>query len=190
MEMLRSFIAVEIPENVKSRMAEARNAFRPLDPYIRWVRAEGVHLTLKFLGDIDPAQVAPVSASIEQAVKDMRHFTVKISGAGVFPNLKYPRVLWVGIVQGGSELSAIYQNLEGLLKELGFEPESRPFQPHLTLGRFRDGRQAGRLLTQEMLQKGGAWEESFTVSQVRLMRSQLHPSGAIYTVLKECTLSG
>lgn len=189
MENIRTFIAVEIPENVKSRMAEARKACRLLDPYTRWVRIEGIHLTLKFLGNIELSQVEPVSDCIHEAVKGVKPFTVKIGGAGVFPNPRYPRVLWIGITEGLEQLSNIYEVLEDELKWLGFEPESRPFHPHLTLGRFRDGRKAGRALKQEMLEKAAPWEESFTVEGVNLIRSQLHPSGAVYTVLKECPLS-
>ncbi len=190
MESIRSFISVEIPEKVKSRMLEVKKELVPLTPYIRWVRPESMHLTLKFLGDIDPSQVEPVSACIEEVVKGVWPFEVKVGGAGVFPNSRYPRVLWIGIVEGQEQLSSICRGLEEGLKKQGFKPESRPFRPHLTLGRFKDGRKAGRALSREMLEQAATWEEGFAVNGVKLMRSQLHPSGAIYTVLKECTLSG
>lgn len=188
MQNIRSFISVEVPEKVKSRMMEVKKELAPLDPYIRWVRPEGIHLTLKFLGNIDPSQEEAVSTCIKGVVKDVRPFAVKLSGAGVFPNNRYPRVLWIGIIEGQEQLSSIYQGLEEGLKRQGFKPESRPFRPHLTLGRFRDGGKAGRVLSQEMLERAAAWEESFTVDEVKLMRSQLHPSGAVYTVLKACPL--
>jgi 2'-5' RNA ligase len=189
MDKIRSFIAVEVPDEVKSLMAETKACFHPLDPHIRWVKIEGVHLTLKFLGNIERSQIEPISECLREAVAGQRPFEVRAEGAGVFPNMRYPRVLWVGLSEGLDELSSIHDKLEEKLAGLGFEPESRPFNPHLTLGRFRDGRRAGRAISLEMFDKAAQLAESFMVHRVLLMRSQLYPAGAVYTVLKEQMLS-
>ena len=189
-EKIRSFIAVKVPQNVKSLMTDAMAAFHDLDPYVRWVKIEGVHLTLKFLGNIETSQMEPVSECINEAVEGQRPFRVTVGGTGVFPNIRNPRVLWIGLSEDRDELSLIYEKLESKLKGLGFEPETRPFNPHLTLGRFRDSRKGGRVINGEMLEKAAPGPESFMVDRVFLMRSRLHPAGAKYTVLKEQMLSG
>lgn len=190
LESIRSFIAVELPPRVKSGLLEARNIFDALDRHVRWVRPEGMHLTLKFLGNIEPKQVDPVSARIEEAVNEMGPFQVTVQGAGVFPNLRNPRVLWVGLTEGQEYLSTIYKNLQKGLKREGFKPESRPYRPHLTLGRFRDGRKAGGILDEGLLESAAHLKESFTVDRINLIRSQLNPSGAVYTLLSEHPLIG
>lgn len=182
-ETLRLFIAVELPEVVVRHIGQVIGRLRQQDlPGIRWVRPEGVHLTLKFLGNVPESHVQAIAEAMGWAVAGVAPFVLHVRGVGVFPHLRAPRVLWVGVQGDLERLVQLHQRLEEALEAQGFTKEQRAFSPHLTLGRVR-----GRLLppeiqrlaqTMESLREIGPVELS--VTGLSLMESRLTAEGAIY----------
>lgn len=207
---LRSFIAIHCPAEVKEALVQAQKELkqvlegRPqgssggrggkgavLD--VGWTRPEGIHLTLKFLGEVEESEVPRLAEVLRLAASPVASFPVTVEGVGVFPGLHAPRVLWVGI-RSEASLSELQRRIEQGLEGLGFGHESRPFRPHLTLGRFRPrGGPRGFLAARPALEKWLAENEKrscgrFQVRQVFLMKSDLKPGGAVYTSLAEAAL--
>ena len=186
-EKIRAFIAIEVPEPVLRAIATAQDTFRGSGLKIRWVRKEGIHLTLKFLGDIDTDDVDKIRAAMERAAKTFSPFTVRGEGIGVFPDLKRPRVVWVGVSGDVEVIRALQGDLETQLSSLGFQKERRPFKGHLTLGRVKD--RLDRMKLSEALERLKDFRtEFFTAQSVVLFQSDLRPSGAVYSRLAEVVL--
>ena len=181
----RCFIAIDIPDAIKSKLSALQNSLKRLGASISWTRSEGIHLTLKFLGDVDQVAIPDVIKSMEAAVSDSGSFTVTVEGVGCFPSPHRARVLWVGL-DGGEPLVALQKLVEDAMDPLGFPKEERRFHPHLTLGRVRNPHGVDRVV-QEM-QRSGFPKQEFTASGVRLMKSDLQPSGAVYTMLHSSRL--
>jgi len=185
-EEIRSFIAIELPEEVKRGLARLRSELETSEhPFVKWVGSGGIHLTLKFLGNIPFKQVAEVTEAMKEATQGIPPFRLEISGLGAFPNLKQPRVLWVGIGGEVDKLSRLQQNIDSALARLGFAPEERPFTAHLTLARIRQGASPGERKSFGELVVSTSFESKYRVAveAISLMRSQLTPAGAIYTCL-------
>ena len=190
-EQVRSFIAIELPEEVRQRLARLRNELeRDEHRFVKWVNPEGVHLTLKFLGNIPATRVKEVARAMEGATQGISPFHLQISGLGVFPSLTQVRVFWVGVGGEMDKLSRLQQNIDSALGALGFAREERSFVPHLTLARIRQGaspadrRSFGALVDSVVLER----EYHVEVESVNLMRSQLTPVGAVYTRLSVAKL--
>lgn len=184
MDDIRSFIAIELPQPLKSRVDEVQRELRRTDADVKWVRPEGIHLTLKFLGSISRDDVERISQSIAPAIAGWEPFEVRVQGMGCFPNPRNPRVVWLGMDRGKENLISLQQAVEKRMAELSFPPEGRPFSPHLTLGRVRSPRGKGGLA--QAIEKHRETEVgTFQVREVFLFRSELRPSGAVYTKLKE-----
>ena len=184
MDDIRSFIAVEVPQAVKSRMDELQREIRRTEADVKWVRPEGIHLTLKFLGSIRQDDVERISQSIAPTIAGWEPFEVRVQGMGCFPNPRNPRVVWLGMDRGKETLTSLQQAVEKKMAELSFPPEDRPFSPHLTLGRVRSARGKGGL-ARAIEKHREAEVGTFQVREVFLFRSELHPSGAVYTKLGE-----
>jgi len=185
-EQIRSFIAIELPEEAKEGLARLRKALeRNEHKFVKWVDPGGIHLTLKFLGNIPAKQVTEITKAIEEAAQGISPFHLEISGLGAFPNLKQARVFWVGISGELDKLSRLQQNIDSALAALGFAKEERPFVPHLTLARIREGASPPERRSFGELVGSTIFEDKYhvEVEAVRLMRSQLMPAGAIYTCL-------
>jgi 2'-5' RNA ligase len=183
MEEIRSFIAIEIPQPLKARLGELQRELRRTEADVRWVRPEGVHLTLKFLGSVSTEVLEKLFLAIAPVVEAWSPFDLRIHGLGCFPSIRNARVLWVGIAQGGAEASSLQKAVEDKSAELGLQPEARPFQPHLTLGRVRSPK--GRDLLAEAIESHKDAEVgTFRASEVYLFKSELRPSGAVYTKLQ------
>jgi len=178
----RSFIAVDLSGEIRQAVAAVQNELRRATKDVRWVASHGIHLTLKFLGDIDPAFVETIAARMHEAVDGIRPFPVTIRGIGGFPNLRNPRVLWVGVQDQSEFLHTVHTRLEQGLMGVGFEPENRPFHPHLTLGRVKIRQVRGPFseLAETMKNR---YLGDLTIDEIILFRSQLKPSGAEYTKL-------
>ncbi|MDP2840106.1 MAG: RNA 2',3'-cyclic phosphodiesterase, partial [Syntrophales bacterium] len=156
---------------------------------LRWIRPEGIHLTLKFFGDVPENAVADISAVAGPAAAAVGPFELAIGGAGVFPDPIRPRVVWLGMNGEVARLVAFQQRLERALGETGFPPEERPFRPHLTLGRVKSPK--GLTGIAEALEKGETVTTgSFTASGISLFQSDLTPRGAVYTRLAEYPFAG
>jgi 2'-5' RNA ligase len=183
---LRSFIAIELPETVKKALAEFQQELGKCGADVRWIRSENIHLTLKFLGNIEEDKADIIAERLKGTCKGHSGFKVNISGTGVFPNKRSPRVLWAGISLN-EEIVTLQEGIEDAMASLGFEREKRRFSPHLTLGRLRSSR--GK---QAVLDKMDAYRENIfgimDVDSVLLMRSDLGPSGAKHTKIAVCDL--
>ncbi len=151
---------------------------------------EGIHLTLKFLGNISAQKVTDITRVMEQASQGVSPFQLQITEVGAFPNMRRPRVLWVGIKGEVDKLIAWQQRIDNGLVPLGFAKEARPFTPHLTLARLRENCSPGdRLHFGEMVARSHVEVDyNFTVNSLNLMRSQLFPAGAVYSRLAEVKL--
>ena len=196
MEQIRSFIAIELPNEVKSALAELQAGLQTdKQPSVKWADPYGIHLTLKFLGDIAAAKISDITSAIEEASREIAPFSLEVKGLGVFPNFKRVRVVWVGVGGDISRLKLLQQRIESNLVPLGFARESRPFTPHLTLARAREKIAPAEQQHFGQLIAGAGFEAAhqFTVGSINLMRSQLTREGAIYrqltTVSLEKTLS-
>jgi 2'-5' RNA ligase len=189
MEGIRSFIAIEVPQPLQARLGEVQRELRRTEADVKWVRPEGVHLTLKFLGSVSAEVLEKLSLAIAPVVAAKSPFDLRIHGLGCFPSSRNPRVLWVGIAQGGAETSALQKAVEDKSAELGLQPEARPFQPHLTLGRVRSPKGRG-LLAEAIENHKDAEVGTFRASEVYLFKSELRPSGAVYTKLQTFRMEG
>ncbi|MDE3018842.1 MAG: RNA 2',3'-cyclic phosphodiesterase [Nitrospirota bacterium] len=200
--MIRAFLAVELPVEIRQALAlvqtDVKNRIsRELSPRMRlqWVRPESVHLTVKFLGDIQETQVHDLQSVVGEALRSVAPFSIEVAGLGVFPDMHAPRVLWVGLVGragiGGppTALLQLVNMVETSVEPLGYPPETRPFNPHLTLARIKEGsKEVGRAIARIGLLEREVPLGQLEVSRVALMRSELKPSGSVYTTLWEIPL--
>lgn len=156
---------------------------------MRWVSPEKIHLTLKFFGNIEESRIDPIFESIEEPLRKTLPFFLKVRGIGAFPHLKNPRVIWIGLVDEREILASLQKLIEAPLEKIGFRPEDRPFHPHLTLGRMKSSR--GK---QDLVGRMERYREEefgdFQVERAVLFKSDLRPSGPIYTRLRELRLGG
>ncbi|HUX48055.1 MAG TPA: RNA 2',3'-cyclic phosphodiesterase [Dehalococcoidia bacterium] len=185
-EQLRSFIAIELPEEAKEGLVRLRKELeRDEHKFVKWVAPGGIHLTLKFLGNIPSKRVTEIVEAIAEAAQGISPFHLEISGMGAFPSLRQARVFWVGIGREVEKLSRLQQNIDSALAVLGFAKEERSFVPHLTLARLRPGASPLERRSFGELVDSTIFEDKYhiEVEAISLMRSQLMPAGAIYTCL-------
>jgi 2'-5' RNA ligase len=190
MEQIRSFIAIELPTELKQELARLESQLKAGNqPWVKWVKPDSIHLTLKFLGNIDTDTTATITRAIKESARGIEPFRLEVKELGVFPNLKRVRVAWVGISGQVDKLSLLQKRLESQLTPLGFTAESRPFTPHLTLARLSeraspDEQQGfGRLIASTSFEGG-----DIEVKEISLMKSQLTRAGAIYTRISQVEL--
>jgi 2'-5' RNA ligase len=181
---MRSFVAVEVDEPIRMRLAELRDKGIMSGGAVRWVRPELMHITLKFLGEIDPATVPDVTQAIQNASEGMRPFEIEFKTLGFFPDARRPRVFWAGIEDKDKNLEILYRRLETELLRLKFEGDRKGFHPHLTLARIKDRIRGGVQIGEEESAVFG----SQTVGEVTLFKSELRPQGPRYTPLATVTL--
>lgn len=187
--MLRSFLAIELPESILKRIEEVQRDLKSSGADVRWVSPQNIHLTLKFFGNIEESEIDPIVQSITETVRATSPISIKVQGMGAFPGLKNPRVIWVGLNDEKKILISFQKQLDGELQQIGFQPEDRPFHPHLTLGRMRSSRGKNELV-KGMERYREEEFGSFEVERVVLFKSDLRPEGAIYSRLKEVRLGG
>jgi len=194
MSEIRCFVAVDLGAPVKTQLAEVQRQLSAGMPpgSVRWVRPESVHLTLKFLGNVPAGRIQEIASALRRASQPAVPFSFRVAGAGCFPNLSRPRVVWIGVDDAGGALRSLQNAMEKALAPLGFPPEGRPFQPHLTLGRTQrrasteDARAIGESVRALALGTLG----DVDVREVIFMRSDLSPEGARYTPLDRIPLGG
>lgn len=193
MGILRAFIAIELPAQTRAALERQSARLRQSlgGDLIRWVPAENIHLTLKFLGDVADTHLIFLKQTISQAAEAHAPFDLQIGGLGCFPNLRAPRVIWVG-VHAPAALSSLQKAIEAGAARLGYEKEARAFSPHLTLGRARQNLSPAELprirAALSSIQLGET--ETARVSAVHLFKSELTPNGSIYTKLFSAPLQG
>jgi len=192
---IRAFIALELPESLRAGLGQVQEKLRPSGRDVKWVRPEGIHLTLKFLGNVEESQIEEIARLMAQAASGCPRLTLLAKGAGAFPGLTRPRVVWIGLTGDCIvPLKALAKRLEDALIPLGFEPEGRPFSPHLTLGRAKGmptrGGPGGKSqkLSEAILGLSGVEVGEFEAAELVLYRSELKPGGAVYTKLRSVML--
>ena len=183
MEQIRSFVAIELPDDLKSLLSRLEAQLKAdKQPGVKWVSPDSIHLTLKFLGSIPFDKTIEITRAIEEAVRGISAIHLKAEGLGVFPNPKVVRVAWVGVSGEVQKLKRLQEHIDAKLSRLGFTPESRPFTPHLTLARL-----SSRVSPDERIRFGHLITDTkfaacpVEVNGVSLMKSQLSREGAIYS---------
>jgi 2'-5' RNA ligase len=185
--LIRSFLAIELPEAIRRKIEEVQKELKQSHADVRWVNPQNIHLTLKFFGNIDESRIDPIVKSLEGPIETTSPFSLSVRGMGSFPHFRNPRVVWMGLEEGKEVLVALQERVDEELKKIGFEPEERDFHPHLTLGRAKSNRGRDELVGRmEKFQE----EEfgNFRVERVVLFKSELRPSGPMYSELREMKL--
>ena len=184
MEQVRSFIAIELPDELKLGLSQLQAGLKlGKQSWVKWVDPYSIHLTLKFLGNIAVDRIGEITRAMETAAQGISPFHLEVKELGAFPNLKRVQVVWVGITGEVDRLGQLQQRLESNLAPLGFAPESRPFTPHLTLARLRDRASPDEQQRFGQLIASTRFEAAYSVEvdAINLMRSQLTREGAIYS---------
>jgi 2'-5' RNA ligase len=186
-ESIRCFLAVEIPEAVRLAAADLLEKLRKgvqfTKAYPSWVKPENQHFTVVFLGHKTAEEVERIKSVLADLPEAVAPFGVSVAGLGVFPNPKFPRVLWLGVQRGMEEFGRLYEATIKRLVTVGFEPESRPYHPHLTLARIKSTRGVAEMMDVVKSHQNAQCGE-FTAEGLTLFQSRLHPQGAIYTPLE------
>ena len=187
---LRVFCAVELPDSIRASAGEQIEALRRLAPDVRagWERPEKLHITLKFLGEIEQARVGALAAAAERAARSLEPFDLSVEGAGAFPPRGAARVLWLGLKDSTSALALLQRRLEDECAAEGFDREARPFNPHVTIARLRLPAGARRLAT--LHEEKGFARAEFSVRDLVLIRSELGRGGSRYSLLSRHPLGG
>jgi len=190
MDQIRTFIAVLISPELKSRIGAIQQSFKALPCDVKWVAEENFHITLKFLGNVGEGKMDAVCAAAKEAAKaGPSRFELEFAEVGAFPNNRRPQVIWVRAPKGEEEMADLARRLDDALAPLGFEREKKRFSAHVTIGRVRSPRGLGSLA--EALQSAEAGNlGSEIIESIAVMKSDLRPSGPVYSVVKEIKLGG
>jgi 2'-5' RNA ligase len=192
MKAIRTFVAIRFPPEVQENLGQALESMHAGEiKIVRWVDASRMHLTLKFIGEVDPARITPIRSQVEESCRQVGPFDIQLGGLGVFPNMTKPRIVWVG-VQAPPQLFDLQKDIEARLSKIGYAPEERGFSAHITLGRLRDEfRPAEMERLVEVLQTTKMEQVArFTAAAVTIYRSDLQPFGPMYTPLATLPLTG
>jgi 2'-5' RNA ligase len=176
---MRLFIAINFTAKDRQRMQSAVRKMREAELPVRWVELDQLHLTLKFLGEVRPERVIDVKRAVARVAAKTQPFTVTMQGAGAFPTMRRPKIIWLGM-EASAELRCLKHDMEWELAPLGFEREVRAFHPHVTVGRALTTARAGDFRAFESLVNGMTFEREITVRAVDLMESHLSAKGARY----------
>lgn len=189
-DLIRTFVAVEIPFDVKDRAGKMITRLRGTEAKVKWVAPEHMHWTLKFLGPVDMVDIPAVCEAVKRAVEPLACFDVEVEGAGAFPDARRPRTVWIGMGRGTDQMVELHDAIEFELAKLGFRSENRRFRPHVTIGRVRQSPRGigelGRLIEAEADFDGGV----SLVDEVVVFSSELGPDGPTYEPLCHAELKG
>jgi len=187
--MLRTFVALSLPQTAITALGQLQEGLKRCRLPVRWVRPDNIHLTLKFLGDTPPTVVPAVSDALAVAVSGAAPFYLGLKGVGVFPGIKAARVIWAGLYGDVAQVIDLQQAVETSLFKVGFPRDKRSFKAHLTLGRIK-----AAVAPAQMAEALAAFStfsaKRFVADAVTLFKSDLQPSGAVYTSLKRIALVG
>jgi 2'-5' RNA ligase len=180
---IRAFLAVDPPQEIFNGIIKIQERLRKaIQGDIRWVRPEGIHLTLKFFGYVYESDIENISRVVKDGVANMKALLLNVRNLGAFPSVNRPRVLWLGIDGDTNALISLQVEIDAGFQEYGFKKEDRPFRPHLTLARIKEPK--GLIGLAEAVKKNEDYiAGSFTVTGLTLFKSDLKPTGAIYTKL-------
>jgi len=186
---MRTFIAIELPSEIKDSLSRLQEELKASNADVKWVEPNNIHLTLKFLGEIDDKKIEKITKIIDDTAREKNKFQMHISSLGTFPKIDFPRVIWVGVDTGDKETKGIADELEEKIAKIGIPKEDRPFSSHITIGRTRSSLNREKLV-QDLKNKAelGGEKLEFYVTKITLFKSTLTPHGPIYEVLKETNL--
>jgi 2'-5' RNA ligase len=191
MSVIRAFIAIDLSEEIEQQLDDVIRNYKKLlvNIPIRWVPAANIHLTMKFLGDVSLSNLDILIEMIQGEVSSHHQFDISVGGSGAFPNLRQPRIIWIG-VEAPAELMALQNGIEAATAKLGYAREERAFSPHLTLGRIsRNTSAEGIKIISKVLETTRIGFLGATcVEKIHLYRSDLQPTGAVYTQIFSSTL--
>jgi 2'-5' RNA ligase len=185
-EQIRTFIAVNLSDELRAQAAAVQEQLRAAAPTVKWVEPAGMHFTLKFLGGVDAGLIDGVVAANAAAIDGQAEFDLRLHGVGAFPRPASARVVWIGVTAGGEEMAELARRIEAAMTPLGFEPEGRPFSAHMTLGRVKAP--PGPSLPDAIERLRDVPVGAMRVTSVAVMKSQLTSRGAIYSRLAESAL--
>ncbi len=180
---MRVFIAIDLPDDIRRGLAELQHDLKNMTHSARWVAAESIHVTMKFIGEIPEKRLEAIDTALVGL--SWKPFTVTIRGVGFFPGNRSPRVFWAGLE--AAPMEGLAQQIDVRMEQLGFEKEKRAFRPHLTLARAREMRIHGSLVAASAKYANRDFG-SFLVDRFYLFQSTLKPTGAVYNKLKEYLL--
>ncbi len=189
----RLFVAVALPSEARAAISglvdEVRGRVDEQGRGVRWVRLDGLHLTLRFLGPTHETRQGAVEVALQEAATDAGPITVEVGGAGAFPTVERPRVLWLGLTRGAEALRTVSDTLEANLVTAGWPPEGRPFRPHLSLARA-DGVRSGPATAAALVDAAASFSTSFTADRLTLFESHTGAGPARYEPILEASLGG
>jgi len=188
-ETVRTFIAIEMPPEVRDYLDRCQERLRGTGGNVRWLRTDLIHLTLVFLGEVAVEQLDALAAAVEQAVAGFRPFAPRAGGAGQFPPRGRPRVIWIGIDEPTGSLLRLQKAVADATAPFAEKVENRAYRPHLTLGRVRGGRDLHRL-SASVAEMAGARGPEFDAEEILVMQSTLSPQGPTYSPLSRVRLVG
>ena len=186
-ESIRAFIAAELPDNIIADLRLLAKDIRDLGINARWVRPENIHITLKFLGEINPAVIEKTGNVLRETAGEYTPIKLKAKGMGVFPGIKRPRVIWAGLSEQTGKLIEMQKTLEENLEISGFPRETRAFKAHLTIGRIK-GRSDPNKILNAIQESSHFMTVTFNIDRITLFKSELKPTGAVYTRLISAAL--
>jgi RNA 2',3'-cyclic 3'-phosphodiesterase len=176
---MRAFIALDLSPSVRDELGELIQVLSSVRRQVKWVKPDQIHVTLKFLGEIEEETLPPILGAVSGTLSTYRPFIMRVRGVGAFGPGDRIRVIWAGIEEASGSLALVQRSIEKAVEPLGFPPEERPFKPHLTLGRLRDPiRDPG--LSAALAERSGFDGGSFSVDRIVLYSSTLTPAGPIY----------
>jgi RNA 2',3'-cyclic 3'-phosphodiesterase len=187
MSKIRTFVAVPLPENLKRDVDKLIVSLKPLAEGTTWVKATNLHFTLRFLGDIEASSIPMLKEKIATQIAELSSFAIRLAGLGCFPNIKRPRVIWLGATGEVEQMQFMAQKVEASCIEAGFGPGDKPFAPHLTIGRVKFPSGLDELM--KKLNSTVFETDEFAVEKIVIYKSNLTPRGPIYTTMGEVKLN-
>jgi 2'-5' RNA ligase len=187
---IRSFLAFELPSDIREILSDARNEMKGRLFNLRWVKLENIHLTLIFIGDFPSNRIDPAGEVLEEICHKYAPFSIQLKGMGIFGGVRHPRVLWAGIDGDLDRMGAFRDNLQEKLEKFGVKKENRRFKPHLTLARFKKGKKPEMELPQILSEFEDIRSPSCKLGELLFLKSDLTPKGAVYSNLKIWPLKG
>lgn len=187
---MRTFIAIALPKEIKDYLSNLQTQLKASGADVKWVAAQNIHLTLKFLGEIEAKKLEEISFILKDVSRGKNPFSVSLSCLGAFPKIHFPRIIWIGLDKGDKEIKEIAQELEQKIEKTGVPAESKPFSSHITIGRTKSMLNRDKLIVNFKIQEDflKQYHPEFNVTKITLFKSTLTPKGPIYEVLKEAEL--
>jgi RNA 2',3'-cyclic 3'-phosphodiesterase len=181
---MRTFIAVELSDEIKNTLAQVQSHLKYSGADVKWVDKDNIHLTLKFLGEIDEKKCEKIKTALDEIANSTAPFEISLKEIGAFPKTEFPRVIWVGLDKGAKESTELVKQVDAALSKIGFQEETRPFAAHLTIGRVRSPKNK-EALKEKLLSCQPSAVSFQLIKSIALFQSTLTPTGSIYTKLHE-----